>query len=227
MAHDVFISYSARDKAVADAVCATLESRKIRCWVAPRDVLPGRTWPGAVAEAIGQSRIFVLVFSDGSNKSPQVIREVGEAVDGGIPIIPFRIEDVQPTQDLGFYIRSLHWLDALTPPLQRHVERLAETVELLLARAGESQPAAAGLEASTEDQTPAPTNGVPAEREAREAREAKGRRSRVVINLSLQLRIALMLLCVVAGAWWAVRYLQSTLTEVARIINQVLAQLGP
>lgn len=44
--HDVFISYAAADKPVADAACATLESRKIRCWIAPRDVVPGarRSW---------------------------------------------------------------------------------------------------------------------------------------------------------------------------------------
>src|SRR5665648_437323 len=33
VAHDVFISYSHRDKAVADAVCAGLEAARIRCWV--------------------------------------------------------------------------------------------------------------------------------------------------------------------------------------------------
>jgi hypothetical protein len=224
MAHDVFISYSARDKAVADAVCATLESRKIRCWIAPRDVLPGRTWPGAVAQAIGQSRVFVLVFSDGSNKSPQVIREVGTAVDRCIPIIPFRIEDVQPSEDMGFYIRSLHWLDAVTPPLQRHIERLKETIELLLAQAAKSQPAASGLEASTGGQAPTLADGVRAEHVTR---DANGRRPRLVINLSLQLRIALMLLFAAFSGWWAVRHLQSTLTEVVRVINQVLAQLGP
>ncbi len=40
MAHDVFISHSAKDKATADAVCAVLEAEGIRCWIAPRDVLP-------------------------------------------------------------------------------------------------------------------------------------------------------------------------------------------
>ncbi len=41
MAYDVFISYSTPDKVIADAACATLEQRQIRCWMAPRDVLPG------------------------------------------------------------------------------------------------------------------------------------------------------------------------------------------
>ena len=39
MAHDVFISYPAEDKITADAVCATLEAKEIRCWIAPRDIL--------------------------------------------------------------------------------------------------------------------------------------------------------------------------------------------
>lgn len=34
MARDVFISHSAHDKAVADAICAALEEAAIRCWVA-------------------------------------------------------------------------------------------------------------------------------------------------------------------------------------------------
>jgi len=41
MAHDVFLSYSSQDKPIADAVCAALEAKKIRCWIAPRDVLAG------------------------------------------------------------------------------------------------------------------------------------------------------------------------------------------
>ena len=41
MAHDVFISYSSKDKPVADAACATFEAAGMRCWIAPRDVPPG------------------------------------------------------------------------------------------------------------------------------------------------------------------------------------------
>ena len=59
MAHDVFISYSSRDKAVADAVCATLEGRKIRCWIAPRDIPPGQAWPSALTKAVSESKVFV------------------------------------------------------------------------------------------------------------------------------------------------------------------------
>jgi hypothetical protein len=79
MVHDVFISYSAPDKAVADAVCATLEAKHIKCWIAPRDVTPVTPWAEAIVDAIDESRILVLVLSSASNNSPQVIREVGRA----------------------------------------------------------------------------------------------------------------------------------------------------
>ena len=144
MTHDVFISYSSKDKTVADAVCANLESQKIRCWIAPRDVSPGESWAANIIEAISNSRVFVLVFSDGSNKSNQVIREVGEAVDNGIPIIPLRIENVEPSQEMRYYIKSIHWLDAMTPPLEAHLQRLTNSVRALLsAEAGEVPPEAA------------------------------------------------------------------------------------
>jgi hypothetical protein len=136
MAHDVFISYASEDKITADAVCARLESHRIRCWIAPRDVLPSMDYGQALMEAIRQSRLVVLVFSARSNDSPHVKREVERAVSNGIPILPFRIEDVAPSSSLEFFIAGSHWLDALTPPLERHLERLAETVELLLSRAG-------------------------------------------------------------------------------------------
>ena len=132
MAHDVFISYSSKDKNVADAVCAKLESHKVRCWIAPRDVPPGKSWAAAIVEAINESTVFVLVFSDGSNKSQQVIREVGEAVDGSIPIVPLRIEDVEPSQEMRFYIKSIHWLDALTQPVEKHLNKLTNSVQALL-----------------------------------------------------------------------------------------------
>ncbi len=132
MTHDVFISYSARDKAVADAACAALEANGTRCWIAPRDVPPGRSWAASLVEAIGRSRILVLILSEGSNASPQVNREVGEAVDNGLPIIPFRIEDVQPSDEMRYYIKSIHWLDALTPPLERHLSRLSALVDAAL-----------------------------------------------------------------------------------------------
>jgi hypothetical protein len=76
--------------------------------------------------------VIVLILSQGSNQSTHVLREVGEAVDSGIPILPLRIEDVNPTEELHYYIKSIHWLDAMSPPLERHLEKLTGSVQDLI-----------------------------------------------------------------------------------------------
>jgi hypothetical protein len=132
VAHDVFISYSPRDKPVADAVCAALEREGVRCWIAPRDVLPGEPWVRAVVEAIQESRAMVLVYSTNANESQQILREVGLAFDRGIPVVPFRIQDVAPSRELEYFIMPRDWLDALTPPIETHVVRLADKLKELV-----------------------------------------------------------------------------------------------
>jgi hypothetical protein len=132
--HDIFICHSSEDKPVADAMVATLESKGIRCWIAPRDVLPGMNYPEALIDAIDESHIMVLIFSSHSNTSPHVIRELTEAVSRGAIVIPFRIEEVLPSKSMKFLISVPHWLDALTPPLEQHLQKLAETIQLLLSK---------------------------------------------------------------------------------------------
>ena len=164
MAHDVFISYSHHDKPQADAVCATLEAKGIRSWIAPRDVIPGQEWGAAIVHAIRSSRVMVLVFSSHANASPQIRREVERAVNAETVLIPFRIEDVLPTSSLEYFLGTPHWLDAVTPPLEAHLERLAAAVASFLAVI---EPAAqtAGDVLSDESATPISTCGMPDEHE--------------------------------------------------------------
>jgi tetratricopeptide (TPR) repeat protein len=138
VAHDVFISYSSKDKPTADAVCAALEQNGIRCWIAPRDVLPGTSWAGSIVTAINGARVLVLVFSGHANASPSVEREIERAFSREIPVIPLRIENVKPNASLEFFVSTPHWLDAVTPPLEQHLKRLAEVVRSILQIIGDN-----------------------------------------------------------------------------------------
>ncbi|HEY4123725.1 MAG TPA: toll/interleukin-1 receptor domain-containing protein [Rhizomicrobium sp.] len=132
MAHDVFISYSSKDKTAADAACAVLESKGIRCWIAPRDITPGNDWGETIVEAIHNARAFLLIFSGNANASPQIKREVERAVNRGLPVIPMRIENVLPAKSLEYFLSTPHWLDAFAPPLQQHLDYLAEIIRSVL-----------------------------------------------------------------------------------------------
>jgi hypothetical protein len=137
---DVFISYSSQDKVVADAACAALESTGIRCWIAPRDIVPGREYGEALIEAIDNCRVMTLIFSSNANSSHQVSREVERAISRGVPVVPLRIEDVPPTKAMAYFVGSVHWLDALTPPLEAHLRKLSATIRSVLNAEGEKKP---------------------------------------------------------------------------------------
>ncbi len=132
MAHEVFISHSSKDKPFADAVCAGLESRGVRCWIAPRDVLPGISWSEAIVEAVEECSVFLLILTSNSNSSKQTINEVDIAVNHNKTIVPFRLEDFKPTGSMEYFLGNLHWLDALSPGLEDHIAKLAAYVLKIL-----------------------------------------------------------------------------------------------
>ena len=61
-----------------------------------------------------------------------ILREIERAVAKGIPILPMRIEDCVPTQSLSYFLNAVHWLDAITPPLEARLKQLADTATALL-----------------------------------------------------------------------------------------------
>lgn len=135
--HDIFISYSSKDKLTAERICAYLEDHGIRCWITPRNVLPGSNWGESIIDAINDARAMLLIFSSNSNMSEHIKREVERAVSRGKVIIPFRIEDVMPCKSLEYFISAQHWLDAYTPPLEKHLQHLVKTIKMLLSKIGE------------------------------------------------------------------------------------------
>jgi TIR domain len=154
VAHDAFISYASEDKAIADAACAALEQRKVRCWIAPRDVAPGADYAAAIVDAVRNAKLLVLIFSEHANASPHVRREVERAVSNGVAILPFRIQEVVPSPSLEYFISDSHWLDALTPPLEAHLDHLAETSAYLVDRS-ETPPSPGGQSRSRRGRAPA------------------------------------------------------------------------
>ena len=128
MAHDVFISYSTKDKIIADAVCAKLEENGIRSWIAPRDVPPGSNFAESIVNAINESKVFVLIWSGNANTSEHILNEINRAFDLGVAIIPFRIQDVQPSSAMSYYLANKHWLDAYDPSWESHLNKLILTV---------------------------------------------------------------------------------------------------
>ncbi len=169
--HDVFISYSHKDAQVADAICHHLEEAGIRCWYAPRNIGPGAEWADAIIEALEECSIVVLVFTDFSNASRQVQREVDTAVTLGKTIIPFKCTQTDPTGSMRYYLSTLHWLDAVDAPLADSIEELKGRVRAIL----DYESTQRSDSAATSSSQKAEAHATPAQPEPREDTSAKSK----------------------------------------------------
>lgn len=142
LVRDVFLSHCVEDRPIAEAILSELEGQAIHCWIAPRDIQPSFDWSDAVTDAIEHCRVMLLVLSRQASTSEMVKREVTFAADKGIPIIPFRVEDVTPSNKLAFFLNNVHWLDAFPPPVKDHYPRLIESIKFLLSTAAGTESAA-------------------------------------------------------------------------------------
>jgi hypothetical protein len=128
MQHDIFVSYSKQDKVVADAVVSALEHKGFRCWYAPRDIKPSADWGDSITEAISECKIVLLIFSKSSNQSHRVRDEIYFAISEEKVILPFRIENLDPTGAMRLHLSSRHWLDAYQPSWQAHIDGLVSSI---------------------------------------------------------------------------------------------------
>jgi TIR domain len=125
----VFVCHASQDAGMAQRAVAALEAAGVPCWIAPRDIDAGENYTQAILEALDAARAIVLVFSSATNESPHVTRELETAVGIGRPIIPVRLEQVEPSASLRYFIGTSQWLDVggaaddWSPTLVRAVRR--------------------------------------------------------------------------------------------------------
>lgn len=131
MKYDVFISYSSKNQKTVEAICAYLEQHKIRCFVAYRDIPKGVVWARAIVDALDESRMMVVVFSEEFNVSDQVDREIELASEDHKPILTFRISDADFKGAKKYYLKNLNWIDAYPNPEVNFGSLLTNVAKLL------------------------------------------------------------------------------------------------
>ena len=120
----VFISYSTKNKPIADRICSYLESNGISCWYAPRNILPGHDWAESIMDAIDNAKVFLLIYSSESNQSRQVSNEVTAAFNAGCTLVPYRVSNEKMCGRLAYYLNSVHWIDAVTASEPENLKQL-------------------------------------------------------------------------------------------------------
>lgn len=108
----VFISYSSKDSKIANAIVEYLEQRGITCFIAPRDIPFGNDYTEEIINGINNCSSMVLLLTKHSNTSDHVRNEVERAFHNKKKLILFRIENIDLSKSLEYYLSIFQWLDA-------------------------------------------------------------------------------------------------------------------
>lgn len=148
---DVFISYEHQSKSIADNICAYLESKGVRCWYAPRDVVG--PYADAIVKAIEECKVFVLILNHNSSESVHVLNEVEMAykriMQGELTLVPFKVDDGTLSKSMEYYVKRLHWIDAVSATLEQAIEQLYKQLVPILGLNPETDVFAADKKADT------------------------------------------------------------------------------
>lgn len=85
---DVFVSYSVKDQALADAIAGHLGNAGLTYFMAPKSIRPGEAWADRIRIELQACRYLVVLLSPNSIRSEWVTTEWGAAWALGKHIIP-------------------------------------------------------------------------------------------------------------------------------------------
>ena len=132
MKNDVFISYAAPDISAAEAIVAALEATRLCCFFAPRDIPAGMERAAAIIDAIFETKLFLLLFSDHANHAIQMSRELQLVHDRHITVLPVRLDASTPNAEIEFFLKRQVVFNASEPPIEQHLGALVEMVRARL-----------------------------------------------------------------------------------------------
>lgn len=115
---------------MARSICSAIEDRGYSCWISDRDVRPGMNYQDEIVEAIGSASVFVLVFSQNSNNSSEIKKELSLASRNNLLVVPVRIEDIMPTGALRYELSTRQWID-IFDDWERAIGRIIDQIRLI------------------------------------------------------------------------------------------------
>ena len=139
----VFISYASQDAAIANAVVGALERAGLKCWIAPRDVVPGALYADEIIRAIDEATVLVLVLSQHAVTSAHVGKEIERASSKRRRIIAVRTDSAALPRAFEYFLSESQWIDVGAGGIESAAAKLAEAVHRYLAPGSATEPAAA------------------------------------------------------------------------------------
>ena len=137
---DAFVSYASSDSSIANSLVLALEKRGLRCWIAPRDVVPGTLYADGIARAIDGAKVLVLVLSERAVESRHVGKEIERASSRRRPIIALHTDSAPLTPAFEYFLSESQWIDTRPGGIEGAADKLVEAIQLHVNAAAANEP---------------------------------------------------------------------------------------
>ena len=107
MYEDVFISYSRKDSTAVKALRQNLHDAGVSIWMDEGGIDGALLWGQEIVEAIERCKVMILMVSDASINSHNVVKETALASEIKKPILPLHLEHVELPNALRYQLAGI------------------------------------------------------------------------------------------------------------------------
>src|SRR5690242_17075129 len=111
MAAEVFISYAHKDQEIVLPFVEQLQQAGVSLWIDQSGIAGATLWSHEIVEAIEGCQLFLLMLSQASAASEQVVREVHLASEAHKAILPLLLEPVTIPRAMRYPLAGIQQLD--------------------------------------------------------------------------------------------------------------------
>ena len=107
MSAEVFISYSAKDRARVIGIVDKLTDAGVSVWIDQVGIEASSMWSREIVSAIKQCKVMLLVISPHSASSENVVKELALGSERKKPIIPIIIEPTEIPETMEYQLAGI------------------------------------------------------------------------------------------------------------------------
>ena len=134
----IFLSYSRNDRQLAEQFVEAARARGVTVWFDEK-IEGGQDWREGIVNALQTARALVILFSEHSNRSRQLIKELAIADHLQKLVIPVLVSDCEPEGAYLYEMASRNWIN-LFPNPETRLDHLIDVLISQLDLHGESMP---------------------------------------------------------------------------------------
>lgn len=124
--YDVFISHSAQDVKLANAVRERLKYKGMVC--CEEIDRQSEDLAAATVSAIELSKLTLFLYTESTNASKEQLKELILSSNKGKIIFPVKMIAESPSSGLEYYLCDNHWLDIHSEPKETQIESIADSL---------------------------------------------------------------------------------------------------